>query len=214
MKRLLKAEFFKLSKEWSLWPLMLFSMVDGYLDGAVPVRYDVMITGYEMYVMRLLAGLRYEVLVCVFAAAFVYSDYKNHTLIHSFSGGFQRSQIFLAKATAFFSGILPIVLLHICVATAMAVSQNGWGIPLNDTDFLMDMSLRMLWYLAGCFCAGSCVLLAIPLTKNYFGAFGLGICMTYVIQMLGASVQEVLLYSSNVLLLAAAGRLFEKYDLI
>ena len=74
MKRLLKAEFFKLSKEWSLWPLMLFSMVDGYLDGAVPVRYDVMITGYEMYVMRLLAGLRYEVLVCVFAAAFVYSD--------------------------------------------------------------------------------------------------------------------------------------------
>lgn len=86
MKRLLKAEFFKLSKEWSLWPLMLFSMVDGYLDGAVPVRYDVMITGYEMYVMRLLAGLRYEVLVCVFAAAFVYSDYKNHTLIHSFSG--------------------------------------------------------------------------------------------------------------------------------
>ena len=52
------------------------------LDGIVPVRYDVLITGYEMYVMRLLAGLRYEVLICVFAVSFVYSEYKNHTLIH------------------------------------------------------------------------------------------------------------------------------------
>lgn len=82
MKRLLKAEFFKLSKEWTLWLLMLFSIVDGYLDGIVPVRYDVLITGYEMYVMRLLAGLRYEVLICVFVVSFVYSEYKNHTLIH------------------------------------------------------------------------------------------------------------------------------------
>ena len=129
MKRLLKAEFFKLSKEWTLWLLMLFSIVDGYLDGIVPVRYDVVITGYEMYVMRLLAGLRYEVLIGVFAVSFVYSEYKNHTLIHSIYSGFRRSQIFLAKAAAFFAGVLPIVLLHICVGVLLCRQQCAVGNP-------------------------------------------------------------------------------------
>ena len=77
----------------------------------------------------------------------------------------------------------------------------------------MEMSLRMLWYLAGCFCAGSSVLLAIPLTKNGIGAFGLGLCMAYLIQILAESVHEAFLYGSIAVLLVAAVRLFEKCDL-
>ncbi len=117
MKRLLKAEIcsssLKGSELCALSEMLFYSLWTAITDGIVPVHYDVVITGYEMYVMRLLAGLRYEVLIGVFAVIFciTVSICKSHADTYVFIAVFRRSQIFLAKAAAFFAGVLPIVLL-------------------------------------------------------------------------------------------------------
>ncbi|MDE7183773.1 MAG: hypothetical protein K2O40_04680 [Lachnospiraceae bacterium] len=219
MKRLLKTEYFKLLKSFSFWLLIALSIEEGILYGIAPVLYASSVTGYDMYVLRLSQMRLNLVLIGVFAASFLCSEFVNHTFVLSFLCGFSRWQIYLAKVIVFFTGVLPIILSHVITATIVVTADKGFGIPF-DYMLLVEMISRMVRYLSDVFAMGSYLFFTAFFIRNPVGTFGIGVCLSYLYLVLSTGFQVVSLWiylavsiSGISVLLFVTAFYFEKCDL-
>lgn len=217
MKRLLKAEFFKLLKSMLFWLLLALSITDGIIYSAAPELYGSSFTGYNMYIMRLASGMFNAVLICALAVSFVCDEFTYGTFRLTLFEGFTRRQAFMAKAAVFAVGIFPMVLLHVAVSTALVTAVNGFG---YDNVMLSDLTLRLICYLAECCFLGSCGIFAAVIARNRVGTFGIGIGMAYIFLMGSACISDVPMVvrsgafmTGAVLVSVMAVYIFERCDL-
>lgn len=189
MVRLLKAELFKLTRLRALWLLLVVSSVMGGLRGTTAVLRDSALTEYEVYLMELMPDLFYSALICVFASVFVCGEFSNRTFGSSFLSGCARRDVFLAKATIFFVGMLPMILFPVMTSTIIASIGNGFGREWSRA-VAFDAAAGLLCYLFRYFFLGGFVLLAAALVRDRIGTFGAGMFGAYVILFMAGNLME------------------------
>ena len=171
MRKLIKAEFYKLRKIPSFRLIILFAITIGILRGFSSG------SGYQVYIMSLFPELFDAVLISVFTAAFLCTEFFNRTFGNAFLCGASRKSVFFAKLVAYFSGLLILVLIPLVASTVVATMRNGFG---ADWDVVtLEMAGKLLFYILHRFSmAGFAILIAV-VVQNPVGTLGISVAGIY-----------------------------------
>ena len=153
MGKLIKAEFYKLEKLPSVRIIFLFACMTAMLRGFSPYP------GYQMYITALVPEL--------FDAAL---------------SGVSRQNVFFAKLTAYFPGLLVLVLLPLAGSVCAATIRNGFG---ADWDVVVwEIVEKLLFYILYRFFMASLAIFAATLIQNSIGMLGTGVAGIYLITLM------------------------------
>lgn len=176
MGKLIKAEFYKLEKLPSVRMIFLFTCMAAMLRGFSPYP------GYQMYITALVPELFDAVLVSVFTAAFLCAEFSNRTFGNAALSGVSRQNVFFAKLTAYFPGLLVLVLLPLAVSVCAATIRNGFG---ADWDAVVwDIIEKLLFYILYRFFMAGFAIFAATLIQNSIGMLGTGVAGIYLITLI------------------------------
>lgn len=212
MGRLMKAEFYKLYKFPSVRMIFLFAFGVGMLRGFSPYP------GYHVYTIGLVPELFDIVLVSVFTAAFLCTEFSKRTFANAFLCGTSRRNVFFAKLAVYFLGLLVLILLPLFVSTSVATMRNGFG---ADWDVLaLEMTEKLLFYICHRFSMAAFSILAASIIQNPIGTLGISVAGIYLMSLSWNSVenlytQEIWIASviKTTILLFGAVFIFIKRDL-
>lgn len=129
MRRILKAEFYKLWRMKIFWGLLVISCVLScvlLLDGSPPAK-PLDIFNHILYTTPLL-----YVLIMIFGALFIGSDFENRTIQSYISAGHKRGDILLAKFIVHLTGCISILYLPLfagAVAGCILFGITGATLP-------------------------------------------------------------------------------------
>ena len=167
MGKLIKAEFYKLEKLPSVRMIFLFACMTAMLRGFSPYP------GYQMYITALVPELFDAVLISVFTAAFLCAEFSNRTFGNAALSGVSRQNVFFAKLTAYFPGLLVLVLLPLAVSVCVATIRNGF---CADWDAVVwDIIEKLLFYILYRFFMASFAIFAATLIQNSIVMLGTGV---------------------------------------
>lgn len=183
MNRLIKAEFFKLSKLTGYKVLLLGSLGLGLTEGLFVIIYgngrgtSPAGIGYSVLKIYLVFPLFAALMAGIYTAVFLCSEFKNRTYGNLLLCGFSRRKVFLLKMLVFYAGLLPIFYLHMIVVSGIATIGFGFGhLTAGKVAELLKMfSYSVLGYLA---LGGYYALLAV-LLKNPVATIGVGFMGAY-----------------------------------
>ena len=183
MNRLIKAEFFKLSKLTGYKVLLLGSLGLGLTEGLFVIIYgngrgtSPAGIGYSVLKIYLVFPLFAALMAGIYTAVFLCSEFKNRTYGNLLLCGFSRRKVFLLKMLVFYAGLLPIFYLHMIVVSGIATIGFGFGhLTAGEVAELLKMfSYSVLGYLA---LGGYYALLAV-LLKNPVATIGVGFMGAY-----------------------------------
>ena len=209
MGKLLKAEFYKLHKLYSFRMIFLFVLAVGMLRGFSPY------SGYQVYNIGLVPELFDAVLIAVFTAAFLCTEFSNRTFGNAFLCGTSRQNVFFAKLVVYFPGLLVLILFLLILSTLLATMRNGFG---ADWEAL-EMAAKFLFYIVHRISmAGFSILVAVVI-QNSLGTLGLSVAGIYLMSLSQNSVansltQDTLIDSiiKTAIFLSAATFIFRKRD--
>lgn len=184
MNRLMKAEFFKLSKLVGYKVLLFGCSGLGLAEGLFVILYCVsagekppMGYGYFVLKLHLVWPLFAALITGVYAAIFLCSEFGNRTYGMNLLCGLPRFKVFLSKMTVFYAGLLPVFYLQAIAASVIVSIGYGFGkLTAGDiAEFLWMFFCSVLAYLA---LGGYYALLAVW-TKNPVATLGLGFMGAY-----------------------------------
>ena len=115
MRRILKAEFYKLWRMKSFWGLLIISCALScilLLDGSPPAK-SLDVFNHILYTAPLL-----YVLIMIFGALFIGSDFENRTIQSYISAGHKRGHILLVKIIVHLTGCISILCLPLFAGAA------------------------------------------------------------------------------------------------
>ncbi len=184
MDRLIKAEFFKLSKLAGYKILLLGTVGIGLAEGLITIIYGVSQgarisgAGYFALKLYLVWPLFAALMAGVYTAVFLCSDFGNRTYGATLLCGLSRRKVFLSKMIVFYAGLLPIFYLHMVVVCVLVTMGYGFGsLTAGDVaEFLKMFFYSVIGYLA---VGGYYALLAVWL-KNPVATVGVGFGIVYV----------------------------------
>lgn len=175
MGKLMKAEFYKLQKLPSVHMIFLFTLVVGVLCGFFPY------SGYQVYIIGLVPELFDMVLISVFTAAFLCTEFSQRTFGNAFLCGNSRWNVLLTKLGVYFFGLLVLILLPLFVSTSVATMRNGFGADLDVVT--MEMTEKLFFYLSHQFSmAGFAILIAFIIHKP-IGTLGISVAGIYLMSL-------------------------------
>lgn len=183
MGKLMKAEFYKLQKFPSVRMIFLFAFGVGMLRGFSPYP------GYQVYTIGLVPELFDIVLVSVFTAAFLCTEFSKRTFANAFLCGTSRWNVFFAKLAVYFLGLLVLILLPLFVSTAVATMRNGFG---ADWDVLaLEMAKKLLFYICHRFSMAAFSILAASVIQNPIGTLGISVAGIYLMSLTHNSLENL-----------------------
>jgi len=196
MKRLIKAEIFKLFKSRFFWLLFAFTVVMGLLNG----KPGVAVTGYMVYQIMLMPNTLYSGLLSLLAAVFVCDEFLNRTFGMSLFCGAARHKVLLAKTIVFMTEGVFLILLSVLLPMAVAAVGNGFGIEWNGVVAYEVMAGLVCFAFEGFF-MGSFALFSALLVKDRIGTFVAGEIGSYMIMFLAQIMENTLWYGVEIFFL-------------
>lgn len=140
MRRVLKAEFYKLWRMKSFWGLLIISCLLScllLLDGSPPAK-PLDIFNHILYTAPLL-----YVLIMIFGALFIGSDFENRTIQSYISAGHKRWHILLSKIIVHLTGCISILCLPLFAGAAAGCIL--FGITGVTLPALLFKSVLAIW---------------------------------------------------------------------
>lgn len=171
MKKLIKAEFYKLQKLFSIRLIILAVFSIGMLRGFSPG------SGYQVYIMSLFPELFDMLLISIFTAAFLCMEFSNRTFGNSFLCGSPRWKILFAKLVVYFLGLLVFILVPLAVSTSVASVRNGFG--ADGAALVWEMAVKLLFYILYRFSMAGFAVLAAVVIQNPVGTLGISAAGVY-----------------------------------
>lgn len=175
MGKLMKAEFYKLQKFPSVRMIFLFTFVVGMLRGFSPYL------GYQVYTIGLVPELFDVVLVSVFTAAFLCTEFSKRTFANAFLCGTSRRNVFFAKLAVYFPGLLVLILLPLFVSTAVATMRNGFGEDWNA--LALELAIKLLFYICHRLSMAAFSVLVASVIQNSIGTLGISLAGIYLMSL-------------------------------
>ena len=136
MGNLVKCEFFKLKKSLTyklvLISFLVFEIIFIRNEITIGVLHTgVLYTGAEWFYRMPAQCSYYSGFVFIYVADFVAGEYRNRTYAAGFLCGHPRKVLLWAKAVAYFTGLIPILLIHAVTGTVMWTIQSGFGMGMG-----------------------------------------------------------------------------------
>lgn len=212
MSKLIKAEFYKLQKLRSVYILFLLALVVGILNGFSPY------TGYQVYSLSLIPELFDVVLISAFTAAFICTEFSDRTFGNAFLCGALRQNVFLAKLSVYFTGLLILILIPVAASTAVATLENGFGAGWDAVA--LEIGAELLVYILYRFSMAGFAILVASVIRNPIGTLGLSASVIYLavitqnpMEDTAVQVMYIVFIITTVILLSAAAFIFIRRDL-
>lgn len=183
MRKLMKAEFYKLQKLPPVRMIFLFALAVGLFRGFS------LYPGYQVYIAGLLPELFDAVLVSAFTVVFVYTEFSNRTFANAFLCGASRQKVFFAKLAVYFAGLLVLILLPLFASTFIATIRNGFGVDWDDAA--MQMAIKFLFYIIYRFSMASFAVLVVSVFRDPLGSLGLSMAGMYLASSLQNSSETL-----------------------
>ena len=174
MRKLVRAETLKLRKSASYWILLSAAAVIGLFLGCFFLTSDDLAGGLDGFNQAMDAIQADTILMSLFAAFFISSEFSNRTIGAGIVGGHSRSKILLSKISVFFLGALPILLAIPFFITAVLTIVNGFGVPITADVIAYLVRTVILYLLGGVAMAVCCALIAF-IVRNVGGTIGVGV---------------------------------------
>lgn len=171
MRKIMKAEFFKLQKLPFVRMIFLFTAAAGILRGFTPY------TGYQVYIAGLLPELFDAVLVSVFTVVFLSTEFSNQTFGNAFLCGTSRKNVFFAKLAAYFAGLLVLIIQPLFVSGIIATIRNGFG----EGGTALEIIIKFVLYIICRFSMAAFAIFATSLLRNPIGSLGLSLAGIYLL---------------------------------
>lgn len=196
MNRLIKAEFFKLSKLRGYRILLLGAAGIGLAEGLFVILYGANAgveparrVGYFVLRLYLVWPLFAALMTGIYTAIFLCSEFENRAYGMSLLCGLSRRKVFLSKMTVFYAGLLPIFYLHVIVVSGIATMGFGFGaLTAEEVAEILKMFLySVLGYLV---LGGYYALIAVWL-KNPVATVGVGFLGAYMQMRLRSALRGV-----------------------
>lgn len=212
MGKLMKAELYKLQQLTSVRMIFLFSFAVGILRGFSPY------SGYQVYNIGLVPELFDIVLISVFTAAFLCTEFSQRTFGNACLCGAPRQNVFLAKLAVFFFGLLVFILLPLLVSTSIATVKNGFGVGWDAVT--MEIVVKFLFYIFHRFSMAGFAILIAAIIHKPIGMLGISVAGIYLMSLSQNSVvnpfsQETWISTviKTIIFLFGAAFIFIKRDL-
>ena len=167
MKKLIKAEFYKLQNLPFFRMIILFTFAIGILRGFSSS------SGYQVYTMSLFPELFDAILISVFTAVFLCMEFSNRTFGNIFLCGTSRQNVFFAKLVVYFSGLLILVLIPLVASTVVATMRNGIGMDWDAVA--LEMAIKLLFYILHRFSMAGFAILVAVVVQNPVGTLGISV---------------------------------------
>ena len=180
MGKLLKAEFFKLSKSIEYKILLAVCLAIGLLFGIMGIWYGSSTVGAKCVSISGTGFLYNAVLISMFAAYYIGSEFENHTFAGEVACGASRGKLFGAKMILYFIAILPLIMIYDWVTVAVFTVRNGFGMDWNleTAGFIV---YKILFSILCNFAMGSYILLVVYLTRDKGRTVGVGVGSLYLL---------------------------------
>lgn len=175
MKKLIKAEWFKLSKSVG-YKILLLCNVLSILTSILLRVAGAMSPGYEMLVISLTSILHHSVIGYLFAAVFICSEFSNRTFGMSLLCGSSRKKVVLSKIITYLTGMTILFLVYVCATTLVMTLANGFGI---GAKYIKEVVLLLLCGILGNMAISSVIILVTTIAKKTITTIGIGIGLTY-----------------------------------
>lgn len=184
MNRMIKAEFFRLSKLRGYKILLFGSVGIGAGEGIFAIVYCVSAgirppTWYGYFVLKtfLVFPMFAAIVASIYTAVFLCSEYENRTYGMNLLCGLSRRKVFLSKMTVFYVGLLAIFYFHMIAVSVIVSIAYGFGrlTAADIAEFLKMFLYSVLGYLV---LGGYYALLAVWI-KNPVATAGLGFMGAY-----------------------------------
>lgn len=148
MKRLIKTEFFILSKSVLYRRLLVICFLIALNSAGLDKHYTgiAQVAGYEWFCTVQLTGGIVLIPVCIFAADYVAGAFTDRTCTLGLMCGFSRGKLFAAKAIVYLAGLVPLYLTNTVIGTLSRTIQAGFGAELNP-DTLTRMAKSFTYYI-------------------------------------------------------------------
>jgi len=212
MRKLIKAEFYKLHKLHSFHIIFLFTLAIGILRGFTPY------SGYQVYTVGLFPELFDAVLISVFTAAFICTEFSNRTYGNALLCGTLRQNVFIAKLTAYFPGLLVLILVPLVVSTSVATVRNGFG--ANWDAVALEIAAKSLFYIFHRFSIAGFAILTASVIQIPIGTLGLSVAGIYLMAIIQNSEENpvtqntlIVFIMKTAILLFTATFIFMRRDL-
>ena len=141
-RRILKAEFYKLWRMKSFWGLLIISCALScilLLDGSPPAK-SLDVFNHILYTAPLL-----YVLIMIFGALFIGSDFENRTIQSYISAGHKRGHILLVKIIVHLTGCMILLILCLPSFAGAAAGCMLFGITSASLSALFLKSMLAIW---------------------------------------------------------------------
>ena len=175
MKKLIKAEWFKLSKSKG-YKILLLCNVLSILTSILLRVAGAMSPGYEVLVISLTSILHHSVIGYLFAAVFVCSEFSNCTFGISLLCGSSRKKVVLSKIITYLTGMTILFLVYVCATTLVMTVANGFGI---SAKYIKEVILLLFCGIFGNMAIGSVIILVAMIARKAIVTIGIGIGLTY-----------------------------------
>ena len=171
MGRLIQAKMLILFKSLGYKSLLLCSAGFGVLVSCIFIFAEITtMNGYLLYMQALKETQSKYLLISIFAATFVCSEFSNRTFGIAIMSGCSRLRLILAKAIAYIVGLIPLVLIYPLVGTIIMTIHSGFG-EMNP-ELWQHLFLTTFLHTLGMIASGLfCFMLAV-LIRNIGGTIG------------------------------------------
>lgn len=193
MNRLIKAEFYKLSKLFGYKVLLLGAAGIGLLEGLFTIIVNMGQSakpegaGYFVLKIYLVWPLFAALVTGVYTAVFLCSEFGNRTYGANLLCGLSRRNVFLSKMTVFYAGLLPIFYLHMLFVSGIVTIGFGFG---NLTGGEAAQLLKMFFFsVLGYLAVGGYYALLAVWIKNPVATVGAGFGFAYMQQVWTSNLQ-------------------------
>lgn len=180
MMKLIKAEFFKLSKSIEYKILLAVCLAIGLIFGIMGIWYGSLTVGAKCVSISGTGFLYNAVLISMFAAYYIGSEFENHTFAWEIACGASRWKLFGVKMFLYFIAILPLILIYDWVTVAVFTVRNGFGMDCNlqTAAFIVH---KIFFSILCNFSMGSYILLIVYLVRDKVKTVGICVGSLYLL---------------------------------
>ena len=177
MKRLIKTEFFILSKSVLYRRLLVICFLIALNSAGLDKHYTgiVHVTGYEWFCIVQLTGGIVLIPICIFAADYVAGAFANRTCTVGLMCGFTREKIFSAKVIVYLIGLVPFYLMNTIIGTLSRTIQFGFGAELNLSTLVQMLKAFTYYIMTYPIITGMFFFMWAVITQSRVGTIGFGL---------------------------------------
>lgn len=180
MRKLVRAEFFKLSKSVSYWLMIAFSAGVGLFFAFCGIIQGSRINGYRMLSLMISFVMFHAIFTSTFTAVFICSEFSDRTIGMALLCGLPRRSVFLSKLAAYLTGLLCMLSAVVVVPVAIMSIVNGFGMEMTAEACTEVLIQVVFFWLAGSAMGGFFIFLAVA-TKNTVVTIGAGLGIAYIL---------------------------------